>query len=175
MRCSSKNSDFSFLRQVIPILFARPQKCVGWGSHHLVSEPLGSKIRFTILLPFVSCYHSILLRLYSLFIVLVLCRAPSWKKKKEKGVILKQQILSFTVLLKVNLFLNRDFCSFSSLKKKKNLIFLSSSFDSLFLSYFLAVGIGLNTTSWISWSCLLVSWRTEKGKLLVEKGKRVWD
>jgi hypothetical protein len=90
----------------------------------LVSELLGSKIRFTILLPFVSCYHSILFRLCSLFLVLCFVLCTKLKKKKKKGdkLILKQQILSFTILLKVNLFLNRDFCSFSSLKKKKKIM-----------------------------------------------------
>ena len=82
-------------------------------------------------LPFVSCYLSIFFRFcsYSIFFVFVLCtkwkkkekrrsdtEAPSWKKKRE--VILKQQILSF-YLLKVTLFLNCDFSSFSSLKQKK--------------------------------------------------------
>jgi len=56
----------------------------------------GSKIRFTILLPFVlsyhvpfvfiihcSYYHPILFRLGSLFIILDLFRAPSKKKKKR--------------------------------------------------------------------------------------------
>jgi cytoskeletal protein RodZ len=35
------------------------------------------------------------------------------REKREKNVLLKQQILSFTVLIKVNFFLNRDFCNFS--------------------------------------------------------------
>jgi hypothetical protein len=59
----------------------------------LVSKPLGSKIKFTILLPFVSCYHSIFFCLYSLFLVLcfVLCSKLE-KKKKKKEVILKHQV-----------------------------------------------------------------------------------
>ena len=140
-------------------------------------------------LPFVSCYHSIFFRLCSLFPVLVFCCAPSWKKKKKKKkgkgdteapswkkeVILQQQILSF-YLLKVTLFLNCDFCSFSSLKKKKKSdFFLFPHWLAVSAIFCLAVGIGLNSASWISWSSLLVSGRTEKEKLWVEKGKRVWD
>ena len=47
-------------------------------------QSLGSKIRFIILLPFVSCYHPILFRLCSLFLVFVLYRAPSSKKNYKK-------------------------------------------------------------------------------------------
>jgi hypothetical protein len=46
-------------------------------------QSLGSKIKFTILLPFVSCYHPILFLLCSLFLVIVLYCAPSSKKKKK--------------------------------------------------------------------------------------------
>jgi cytoskeletal protein RodZ len=53
------------------------------------------------------------------------------KKEREKKVLLKQHILSFIVLIKVNFFFNRDFCSFSFSRKK--IRFMSFSFDSLFL------------------------------------------
>ena len=157
----------------------------------MVSE-LGSKIRFTFC--FLLSFYLFRFCSYSLFFVFVLC--TKWKKKKRKRkrkkkkwywstklkkkreVILKQQILSF-YLLKVTLFLNCDFSSFSSLKqkkKKKNLIFfLFPHWLVVSAIYFLAVGIGLNSASWISWLSLLVSGRTEKEKLWVEKGKRVWD
>ena len=58
-------------------------KCVCWGSHHLVSKLLGYKIRFTIFLPFVSCYHFIFFRLCSLF--LILCFVLCTKLKKKNG------------------------------------------------------------------------------------------
>jgi uncharacterized ion transporter superfamily protein YfcC len=113
----------------------------------LVSE-LGSKIRFTFCF-LLSFYLFFRFCSYSLFFVFVLCTKLKKKKKKKKKkrkkekeevilkhqvekkkeVILKQQILSF-YLLKVTLFLNCDFCSFSSLKqkkKKKDLIFFSFS------------------------------------------------
>jgi hypothetical protein len=110
----------------------------------------GSKIRFTILLSFVSCYHLILFHLCSLFLILVIilscfvcidcslflfCFVHQVKKKKikkekrkkretkKKKVLLKQQILSFIVLIKVNFSLNRDFSSFFSFSQK-NLIFV---------------------------------------------------
>jgi hypothetical protein len=45
-------------------------------------QSLGFKIRFTILLPFVSCYHPILFLLCSLILVFVLYCAPGSKKKE---------------------------------------------------------------------------------------------
>jgi hypothetical protein len=62
----------------------------------LVSE-LGSKIRFTIFLSFVSCYHLILFCLCSLFPVLVI-------------------ILSCFVCVKYSFFL---FCLVNQVKKKR--------------------------------------------------------
>jgi hypothetical protein len=47
-------------------------------------QSLCSKIKFTILLPFVSCCLPILFLLFSLFLVFVLYCAPSSKKKKKK-------------------------------------------------------------------------------------------
>jgi predicted membrane protein len=47
-------------------------------------QNLGSKIRFTILLPFVSCCHPILFLLYSLFLVFVCIVHQVQKKKKKK-------------------------------------------------------------------------------------------
>jgi fucose permease len=47
-------------------------------------QSLGSKIKFTIILPFVCCYHPILFLLYSLFLVFILYCAPSSKKEKKK-------------------------------------------------------------------------------------------
>ena len=139
----------------------------------MVSELLGSKIRFTILLPFISCYHSIFFRLC--FIpcsCFVLCTKLK-KKRKKKEVILKQQILSF-YLLKVSLFLNCDFCSFRSLEKKKNLIFF-------FPHWLVVLSYIFYRRYWFKYCKLnfltkfVSSRRTEKGKLWVEKGKRVWD
>ena len=47
-------------------------------------QSIGSKIRFTIPLSFLSCYHLFLFLLCSLFLALVLWHAPSLKKKVKK-------------------------------------------------------------------------------------------
>ena len=88
--CSIKIMILAFLGKYSNIV-CWVSKCVCWGSYHLVSELLGSKIRFTILLPFVSCYHSIFFRLCSLFLVLCFVLCTKLKKRKEK-VILKHQV-----------------------------------------------------------------------------------
>ena len=88
--CSNKILILAFLGKYSNIV-CWVSKCVCWESHHLVSELLGSKIRFTILLPFVSCYHSIFFRLCSLFLVLCFVLCTKLKKRKEK-VILKHQV-----------------------------------------------------------------------------------
>ena len=109
-------------------------------------QSTGSKISFLSLLSFVS-FHPILFLLCSLFFVLILWhalvqnRAPSSKKKKTSEKNRKQK--------------KKIFRSFNSLKSKYYFL-LSSSFDLVFLSYFLAISISLNTTSLISWSSLLV-------------------
>ena len=81
--CSIKILILAFLGKYSNIV-CWVSKCVWLVSHHLVSELFGFKIRFTILLPFVSCYHSIFFRLCSLF--LVLCFVLWTKLKKRKKV-----------------------------------------------------------------------------------------
>jgi large-conductance mechanosensitive channel len=74
----------------------------------LVSELLGSKIRFTILLPFVSCYHSIFFPFVffiscSLFCIVHQVEKKKKKKKKKgkkKKVILKHRVEKKEVILK---------------------------------------------------------------------------
>ena len=106
---------------------------------HIISyQSTGSKISFLSLLSFVSCYHPILFLLCSLFFVLILWhalgqnRAPSSKKKKKSEK--KKNFRKYIVH------------SFNSLKSKYYFL-LSLSFDLVFLSYFLAIGISFNTTS----------------------------
>ena len=108
-------------------------------------QSTGSKISFLSLLSFVS-NHPILFILCSLFFVFTLCRAlgqnralsskkkkkKKWKKKKD----FKKELENRKNIVR----------SFNSLKSKYYFL-LSSSFDLVFLSYFLAIGISLNTTS----------------------------
>ena len=149
----------------------------------MVSE-LGSKIRFTFC--FLLSFYLFLFCYYSLFFVFVLCTKL---KKKKKEVILKHQVKKkkerwywsnryyhsiFSKLLYS--WIVTFLVSVLSRKKKKDLIFfLFPHWLVVSAIYFLAVGIGLNSASWISWSSLLVLGRTEKEKFWVEKGKRVWD
>ena len=112
-------------------------------------QSTGSKISFLSLLSFVSCYHPILFLSCYLFFVLILWSAlgqnhalSSKKKKKD----FRKEIENRK---------KKIVRSFNSLKSKYYFP-LSSSFDLVFLSYFLAIGISLNNTSWISWSSLLV-------------------
>ena len=132
---------------IIPILFVGSQS-VSIEVRIIWYQSTGSKISFLSILSFVSCYHPILFLLCSLFFVLILWRAlvqnraPSSKKKKGLQKRNRKQ--------KKNIFR-----SFNSLKSKYYFL-LSSSFDLVFLSYFLAISISLNTTSLISWSSLLV-------------------
>jgi hypothetical protein len=65
-----KNLNFSFLGQISNIVYGSQSMSVE--VHIIWYQSQGSKIRFTILLSFVSCYHLILFRLFSLFIVLVI-------------------------------------------------------------------------------------------------------
>ena len=143
-------------------------KRVNWGSHHILIlfvgsqcvsievciiwyQSTGSKISFLSLLSFVSCYHPILFLLCSLFFVLILWRAlgqnraPSSKKKKKK-MWKKKDFRKEIENRKKKKFVR----SFNS-PKSKYYFLLPFSFDLVFLSYFLAIGISLDTTSWISW------------------------
>ena len=112
--------------------------------HIIWYQSTGSKISFLSLLSFVS-NHPILFILCSLFFVFTLCRAlgqnralSSKKKKKkvEKKKDFKKELENRKNIVR----------SFNSLKSKYYFL-LSSSFDLVFLSYFLAIGISLNTTS----------------------------
>ena len=112
-----------------------------------------SKISFLSLLSFVSYYHSILFLLCSLLFVLssyfvTYTRSKSCTKLQKKKKDFRKEIEN----RKKKIYI---VCSFNSLKSKYYFL-LSSSFDLVFLSYFLAIGISLNTTSWISWTGLLV-------------------
>jgi len=93
---SIKNLNFSFLGANIPILFVGSQS-VSVEVRIIWYQSQGSKIRFTILLSFVSCYHLILFHLCSLFLILVI-------------------ILSCFVCIDCSLFL---FCFVHQVKKKK--------------------------------------------------------
>ena len=148
VRVSIINVGSGFLSKIWILVFLGKYSNIFVGSQSVSIEiriiwyqSTGSKISFLSLLTFVSCYHPILFLLCSLFFVLILWRAlgqnsaPSSQKKKN----FRKDIVH----------------SFNSLKSN-NYFLLSPSFDLVFLSYFLAISISLNTTSWISWSSLLV-------------------
>jgi hypothetical protein len=63
--------NFSFLGANIPILFVGSQS-MSVEVRIIWYQSQGSKIRFKILLSFVSCDHLILFRLCSLFLILVI-------------------------------------------------------------------------------------------------------
>ena len=71
-----KNLNFSFLGLVFQY-FLLGLKGVSIEIRFIWYQSIGSKIMFTILLP-ISCYYPILFRLCSLFLVFVLCLAPSF-------------------------------------------------------------------------------------------------
>ena len=162
VRVSIINVGSGFLSKIWILTFLGKYSNIFVGSQSVSIEvriiwyqSTGSKISFLSLLSFVSCYHPILFLLCSLFFVFILWRAlgqnraSSSKKKKKKWKKKRFQKRNRKQKKK------KKNCSFNSLKPKYYFL-LSSSFDLVFLSYFLAIGISLNTTSWISWSSLLV-------------------
>jgi hypothetical protein len=116
---SIKNMNFSFLGANIPILFVGSQS-MSVEVRIIWYQSQGSKIRFKILLSFVSCDHLILFRLCSLFLILVI-------------------ILSCSVCIHCSLFL---FCFVHQVKvffkkkkeKKKRCYWSNIYYHSLYLS-----------------------------------------
>ena len=152
-----QNLNFSFLGQLF-------QYCLlGLKAYRLkfASFSIRAQVLKSVFSPFIFCF---LLSSYlvpfvffisrSYFVTctrLKLCtKLPKGKKKKKEKKKKKKRLYKRNIKQK-----KKKICSFNSLRPKYYFL-LSPSFDLVFLSYFLAIGISLNTTSWISWSSLLV-------------------
>ena len=150
---SIKNLNFSFLGQVFQY-FCWVSKRVNWGLHHIPILFVGSQsvsIGVRII-----WYQSTGSKISFLSLLSFVSCYHQKKKKKKKDF--KKEIENRKNIVR----------SFNSLKSKYCFL-LSSSFDLVFLSYFLAIGISLNTTSWISFSSLLVK---QNWKEVATSGKR---
>jgi hypothetical protein len=132
-----KNLNFSFLGQVLQYCLLSFKSVlvevrIIWYQSQVLKAGLQSfyLLFVVIILSCSICVH------YSLFLFCFVHQV-----KKQNKVILKKNILSFTIHIKVIFFFNRKFCSFSSLKKSD---FYYLRLIRCFYNIFLAVSIGLN-------------------------------